>query len=211
MAEAKLRAIHASLKFDHGKLADEMEEQLMAVAHVRPDARVLELGGNVGRNSCVIASLLNDSSNLVVFESDPANAALLVHNRDANGFRFAVESAALSKRALIQNAWDTRPYEGALPSGWQFVRTIAWADVVRKHGAFDTLVCDAEGALYYICADEPDFFRTFRTVILENDFTDINHKQYVDARMTAAGLRRVFHKAGGWGPCADRFYEVWTR
>ena len=34
----------------------------------------LEIGGNIGRNSCIIASLLDGSSNLFVFESEPDNA-----------------------------------------------------------------------------------------------------------------------------------------
>ena len=41
----------------------------MAVQFIHPRAKVLELGGNVGRNSCLIGRLLNDSSELVVLVS----------------------------------------------------------------------------------------------------------------------------------------------
>lgn len=210
-AREKLAGIHASLTFMHGSLNDEIEEQLMAVRFVAPQARVLELGGNVGRNSCVIGRLLNDSANLVVFECDKRNAALLTANRDANGLRFAVEPRALSARPLMQLGWDTRPYPGVLPNGWSFVDTITWPQTLAKHGAFDTLVADCEGALFHIVADAPDFFRGFKTVIIENDFHDASHKKFVDQKMREAGLACVAWKQGGWGPCADRFYEVWKR
>lgn len=208
---AKLARIHATLVFRHGSLEDELPEQLMAVAHVRPDARVLELGANTGRNTCVIARLLNDSSQLVTFESDKRNAALLAANRDANGLRFAIEARALSKRPLMQLGWDTRPYQGVLPNGWEFVDTVSWKDVRAKHGEFDTLVADCEGALFYIAADEPEFFKGFSTVIIENDFHDASHKTFVDSKMREAGLACVAWRQGGWGPCADRFYEVWKK
>lgn len=210
-AAEKLARIHASLTFSHGSLQDELHEQLMAVAHIRPDARVLELGGNIGRNSCVIGRLLLNSANLVVFESDKKSASLLASNRDANGLRFSIEPRALSRRPLIQNGWDTRPYSGVLPNGWSFVDTISWPDTLQKYGAFDTLVADVEGALFYIVADAPDFFKHFSTVIIENDFHDITHKRFVDMKMQEAGLRCVAWKSGGWGVCADRFYEVWSR
>lgn len=208
-ARERLARIHANLRFDHGSLLEETEEQLMVVAHLDRASRVLELGGNVGRNSCVIASLLNDSANLVVFESDPDNAILLQSNKDANGFRFAIEACALSRRPLIQHHWETRAYEGILPHDWKFVKTMPWSDVVAKHGSFDALVCDCEGALYNILVDEPEFAKGFGMIIIENDFFDGEHKQFVDEKFREAGLTRVFSKAGGWGPCANNFYEVW--
>ena len=208
--DTALERIHTRLDFKHGLLSDELEEQRMSIAHINPTDRVLELGGNVGRNSCIIASLLDDSSNLLVLESNESTAALLADNRDANTFRFSIEAKALSKRPLMQHGWDTRPYLGILPRGeWTCVKTITWESLVKKHGNFDTLVCDCEGALYHILVDEPDMIRTFTTVIIENDFHDISHKEYVDTKFREHGLECVFRKAGGWGPCKDRFYEVW--
>lgn len=68
---------------------------------IRPDDVVLEIGGNVGRNSCVIASILKDSSNLVVIESSQEIATQLNENRELNGLNFSIVSKALSKVPYI--------------------------------------------------------------------------------------------------------------
>ena len=41
---------------------------------------------------------------------------------------------------------------------------------------FDALVVDCEGALYSILIEEPDFFETFKTIIIGNDFNDVSQK-----------------------------------
>lgn len=213
----KLQKIHAKLKFSHGSLDLEYPEQLMAASHIGPKNVVLEIGGNIGRNSCVIASLLDDSSNLVVFESDPDTAKKLLENRDANGFSFAVETCAISKKKLVQNGWNTRPVpedDGAqIENGWTPVDTMSWSQVRAKYRdkRFDTLVVDCEGGMFYILADEPDFLETFKTIIIENDFQDIEHKRFVDSEFVRFGFRNVYREAGGFGPCYDNFFEVWKR
>ena len=211
----RLNAIHATLNMEHGSLDDEYPEQLMLVRYVRPDATVLELGGNVGRSSCVIASILDDSSRLVVFESDPATAAQLKDNRDANGFAFHIEAAALSREPLIQCGWDTVPWHGGVdvPEGWTPVTTREWRQTLDTYESlrFNTLVADCEGALFYILRDHPGFLDGFETVVLENDFHQLEHKIYVDIMMARHGLRVAHSEAGGWGPCHDRFYEVWVK
>lgn len=208
----RLQQIHSKLKIAFGRLQDEYPEQLMATQYVNPDDRVLEIGGNIGRNSCVIASILTDSRNLTVLESNPKHAVELTYNRDQNGMSFHIIASALSKRRLIQKGWDTRPLgDGeAIPAGWQEIATITWADLTRD-GAFNTLVADCEGALFYIMQDEPEFLRDFRTVVMENDYHDITHKQFVDAELTRNGFAVVYSQAGGWGPCYGRFFEVWQR
>lgn len=213
-AGERLRRIHASLSFSHGSLADEYPEQLMAVEHILPDSVVLEIGGNVGRNSCVIASILSDSKNLVVFESDPDNAAKLKENRDANGLRFEIVDAAISKKRLVQKDWNTRPEkeEDLTSNEWTPVKTVTWGQVLDEHNLkFDTLVADCEGAMYHILRDEPDFLRDFKTVIIENDFDDPSHKTFVDSEFQRFGFRIVHRRAGGFGPCFHCFYEVWKR
>lgn len=61
----------------------------MSALFIDKDDVVLELGGNIGRNSLVIASLLEKSENLVVVESDPAFVELLGINRNLNNFDFS--------------------------------------------------------------------------------------------------------------------------
>lgn len=205
----RLSDLHRTLRMVHGSLDEEVPEQLMAVQFVPSCATVLELGGNVGRNSLVLGSLLDDSSRLVVFESDPHTAQLLKENRDANGMAFHIEDAALSKRALTQSNWETTPVD----TGPGTVRTMSWEEVRRKyaHLSFDTLVLDCEGAIYYILLDEPDFFEGFETVIIENDFQHIEHKRYCDERLHAHGFTCVYTEPGPWGPCRDMFFQTWKK
>ena len=60
----QLSDLHSKLKLNYGNFSEEYPEQEMAVMYIKPDDIVLEIGGNIGRNSCIIGSLLNDSKNL---------------------------------------------------------------------------------------------------------------------------------------------------
>lgn len=44
----KLQQIHSKLNLIHGSFTDEYPEQLMAVMFIKPEAKVLELGGEYG-------------------------------------------------------------------------------------------------------------------------------------------------------------------
>ena len=106
-----LNKLHSQLKLKYGNFSEEYPEQEMAAMYIKPDDIVLEIGGNIGRNSCIIASLLNDSKNLTVFESDPHTANLLNENRVLNNLNFNIEDCAISKSVLYQSHWDTKPVE----------------------------------------------------------------------------------------------------
>jgi len=57
----QLQIIHSKLNFT-GNIQTEIPEQLMTMKHLHPDDCVLELGGSIGRNSCVINSILTDKT-----------------------------------------------------------------------------------------------------------------------------------------------------
>lgn len=222
--EEKLAELHSRLRLHDGLRfeTEEYPEQCMAMQFVSPDSTVLEIGGNIGRNSCVIASILNDSSRQVVFESDQGIAARLEANRNLNGLSFHVEACAISKRPLLQAGINTYVLDPSQYQPWSPVRTMTWDAVKSKypHLHFDVLVADCEGALAYIVHDEPDFFSSFKTVIMENDYLSLQPKLDVDASLRAHGFNRVFvdslprsHGAYTLFPvqCAEAFYEVWQR
>lgn len=211
MAEEKLKEIHSKLQLMFGSLDDELPEQTMSVMFIQPNSVVLEIGGNWGRNSCVIGSILSDSTKLVVLESDPKSAEILRVNRDYNNLKFHIEPSALSKIRLAQCGWDTKPYD-ILEDGWTPINTLSWNELTNKYPLpFDTLVADCEGALYYILLDEPELLNQFKTVILENDYHDINHKRYVNLLLITNGFRCVYSKSGGWGCCQNFFFETWCK
>jgi FkbM family methyltransferase len=216
-----LADLHRKLQLNYGSFNEEYDEQRMAVMYIKPDDIVLELGGNIGRNSCVIASLLKDSKNLVVFESFDTTAKQLQENRDINNLHFHIESCAISKNDLYQTGWDTKPVNEINTvelARWTKVNTATWSDIKQKYASlrFDTLVADCEGALYYILRDEPTFLENFTTIIIENDFKNLHHKHYVDEEFKKFNFKRVYVKAidlpqGVFDYVKEFFYEVWEK
>ena len=225
--EEKLANIHRQITLNHGSFQEEKPEQGMAVRYLTGNETVLEIGGNIGRNSLVIGHLLNQykpqdanastaastaaSIRLVTLESDPNIARQLTENRDANNMNFYIEPAALSKRKLIQRGWETIPSEEVLPE-YTPVNTITMEELNQKYNIlFDTLVLDCEGAFYYILMDMPEILNNIKLIIMENDYTDIERKNYVDYVLTQHNFYVDYTETGGWGPCYNKFFEVWVR
>jgi len=206
-----LERIHSKLNINHGSLYDEYNEQLLATEWLSGNEKVLEIGGNIGRNSLVIASILKDDTNFVTLESDPDIACQLIENRDLNNFNFNVENSALSVRKLIQRGWDTKPSD-TLEDGYKWVNTITFSELKNKYNiVFDTLILDCEGAFYYILMDMPEILSGINLIIMENDYNDINHKNYIDDILKSNEFIPIVSISGGWGPCQSNFYEVWKR
>ena len=144
-------------------------------------------------------------------ECDAEISRQLAENRDLNQFDFQIEPSALSVRKLIQKGWDTVPSDTLLP-GYQWVNTITFNDLQTKYNVeFDTLVLDCEGAFYYILMDMPEILTNINLIIMENDYTDIAHKTYIDTVLNSAGFMVFYSERGGWGPCYNNFFEVWRK
>jgi FkbM family methyltransferase len=209
--DEKMNRIHSNLTIKYGHFYDELPEQKMAVRYLTGTEKVLEIGGNIGRNSLVISSILHDSANLVTLESDPTIAKQLIENRELNYFRFHVEISALSNRRLIQKEWDTIPSD-TLQEGYNWVNTITLPDLTSKYKIdFDTLVLDCEGAFYYILMDMPEILTNIKLIIMENDYHEITHKQYIDTILLQHNFYIDYQESGGWGPCHHIFFEVWKK
>lgn len=205
--------IHSNLKIKYGTFQEELPEQRMVVRYLTGSEKVLEIGGNVGRNSLVIAFILknNNNNNFVTLECDKNIAMQLDENRRLNNFNFKIESSALSKRKLIQKGWDTIPSD-TLQDGYSWVNTITFYDLKTKYNInFDTLVLDCEGAFYYILMDMPEILDNINLIIMENDYHDISHKQYVDEILSINNFYKVYVESGGWGPCKKNFFEAWKK
>ena len=209
--QEKLARLHEHLCLDFGSLRDEYPEQLMAMTYISEKDTVLEIGGNIGRNSCVIASILNDDSRLIVLECGEIYAKQLEHNRDNNYFNFQIENSALSKVGLIQKEWNTFVSE-TVPEGYTKVSTITFSELKDKYSLnFNVLVADCEGALYQILKDEPNFLRDIVTIIIENDFHELEKKEYVHDKFIEDGFTAIYTQRGGWGPCYSCFFQVWRK
>lgn len=212
----KLQIIHSKLKLVHGSFDDEYPEQLMTAMFLPSDAKVLELGGNMGRNSCVIASILEDSRNLVVLESDKGFAGCLQRNRDCNALQFRIEASALSKIPLIQSGWNTIPSTVDLP-GYFRVDTIDFNTLQRKYEiVFDTLVADCEGALYHILKDDPEILTNIKLIIIENDYLERSQFEYTLDMFKTNGFNLIYNQTltinnRALDSVRKEFYQVWKK
>ena len=210
-AHDELIKIQSRLQLRHGKFEHEFPEQKMSVKFLTGDESVLEIGGNIGRNTLVISSILKDDTKLVSIECDIDNYNKLNENKILNGKRFHTELCALSKNKLIQKDWDTLPSD-VLLDGYKWVNTITLQDFREKYKIqFDTLVLDCEGAFYYILLDFPEILENINLIIMENDYKDITHKNYINAELNKRNFYVAYIESGGWGPCKSCFYEVWKR
>ena len=206
-----LRLIHSSLRINYGLLIEELPEQRMVVRYLTGNEKVLEIGGNIGRNSLVISSILEVKTNLVTLESDANIARQLEENKNLNNLNFHIENAALSKRNLIQKGWETIPSDKLL-EGYNWVPRILFNEIESKYSIeFNTLVLDCEGAFYYILMDMPEMLKNIKLIIMENDYLDIDKKNYIDEILRQNNFIIDYSEGGGWGPCSDNFYEVWIK
>lgn len=207
--EFLIKKFHNKLKLKYGNWSGELPEQLLSLRYISGDMKVLELGGNIGRNSMIIASLLKNEKNLVTIEPNLSIFKQLEENKNINNLCFNIEERAVSKRKLWSKKWNT--FDTEVP-GSKEVKTISFDDLEKKYNlVFDTLVVDCEGALYYILKDDPTILKNINLIIIENDFSDIKHKEYVDMLFNKNNLKRTFFEGGGWGPCRNCFYEVWKK
>lgn len=207
----KLNYLHSKLKIEYGSFDDEVPEQKMSIRYLKGNEKVLEIGGNIGRNSLIISSLLKNSNNLITLECNKEIYEQLIKNKDLNNLNFNIENSALSKRKIIQKGWESIPSEILLPDH-EWVNTITFDELQKKYNIeFDTLVLDCEGAFYYILQDFPEILNNIKLIIMENDYNNINHKIYIDDILKNNNFNIYHSERGGWGPCYTYFFETWIK
>lgn len=215
----KIKNIQSMLSIKYGSFMEELPEQKMVVNYLKGNENVLEIGGNIGRNSLVISVLLK-SRNMVVLESDYDISMQLNENKKLNNMNFHIEASALSKRKLMQKNWDTVYKElvdlkgaaGEDISAYKDVNIISFEELNEKYKIkFDTLVLDCEGAFYYILNDFPQILENIKLIIMENDYRIYDHYIFVKEKLLENNFEIEYSEAGGWGPCQPNFFEVWTR
>lgn len=208
LRESELAVYHRQLKFSCGSLKEELTEQLLALKYIEADDVVLELGGNIGRNSCLIASLLSNSANLTVLEPDLFCFLILNRNRDDNKFLFRTINAALSKQPLYLSGTGTAQSTSTNVTE----RQISTVTLDELPDNFTTLVADCEGALKQIIEDYPSFFSKFKKIIMENDYATIEDYRVVRTALESSNFTCVEVQSIPLNrPCMRNFYEVWTK
>lgn len=184
----RLLNIHEALFFSHkNDLNKEIPEQLMAVKHISPQDIVLELGGSIGRNSCVINSILDIKTNHVVIEPSLKELPLLQQNKESNNFGFHIESSAISNFPLYSLNWST--YKTPVPNSVE-VNVIKYNDLINKYNLkFNTLIIDNEGNFVDMLKDFPNILDDIRLLIIEHDFNTEDDLCYFKKTMTERGFK----------------------
>lgn len=195
-------------------MSGELPEQEIIFKYLPRNAKVLELGGNIGRASIVINKILENPKDHVVLESDPDIANELIKNRQANHCQFIVVNKALSKTPMIQKDWNAKNVKSTiepLPEGWKHVPTITMEELIRRYPIrFDTLVADCEGCLEPIFKSYPYILDRIHTIIIENDaeFIDGESNNFIKTFIKKQGFHSVECRPHQHIQC---FYQVWKR
>ena len=200
--ETQLKPIHDSLEFHPNKsqLTRELPEQIMAITHIKPDDCVLELGGSIGRNSCVINTILNNKTHHAVIEPSPKEIITLARNRDVNNLRFHIENSAISTIPLYSRGWYTYPTQ--IPGSTK-INTLSYSEFKSKYNLpFNVLVIDNEGNFPKMLSDTPEILNGIRLLIIEHDFHTQNHYDFFKNTLNNKGftLKTKFLKETKYAP-----------
>jgi len=57
----------------------------------------------------------------------------------------------------------------------------------------------------------PEILKDINMIIMENDYHDITHKEYVDNILKQNNFYLDYNEQGGWLPCYDVFFQVWKK
>ena len=215
-----LKDIQQKLKILYGTFDEELVEQTMVFKFLKSDSCVLELGSNIGRNSMIISKILNDSSKLVTLEMDKNFALKCQENKLINNLNYNIENAALSYKPLYYQ--DKVHGEGGgycVPHKYNndyiVCPTITFEELQKKYNLiFDTIVADCEGGLYFILMDNQSILSNIKTLIIENDFPVIEHKEYINKILNNYGFKRIYVQpleSNSNFPCKDFFWETWQK
>lgn len=222
----RIEEIHKRLTINHGDIKGEDVEQMLCLKHIKGNEKILEIGGNIGRVSCILSTILDNEQNLVVLESNPKHSQELKENRDINNFKFQVEDSALSNRKLYQYGWNTfteeekNKYTLDVQNMMNKIKIINYNNFINKYNIqFDTLILDCEGAFYYIIQDFPEILNNITKIIIENDYPSYDRKLFVDNILINKGftsIEKIPLAKRHWGywlnqNIRDNFYEVWER
>lgn len=208
---SKLQDAHTKLQLDFGMFYENMSMQLLVLKYIDGREKVLEIGGNIGRCSLLIANILNAKSNtdFVSMESNPDYTKQLIHNKEQNNLTFHVENSSLSNKKMIQLE-DKTSISDVLMDGFFQVNTIYWIELIEKYKIdFDTLIIDCNDAFYNILHDFPEILNKMKLVIMKNEYYDAFKKIKIEKILTENNFILEYSETGGNCPCYYSYYEVW--
>jgi FkbM family methyltransferase len=186
----------------------ESAERELIGRFLRPDDRVIELGGCIGVLSCLVNSRLKSPGSHLVVEANPELIPILSRHRALNGAGFRIEECAVSSEPEVNFAVHrlmTHSSVLAQPDARLVkVHGRSLADLHYSHGPFNTLLIDVEGSELVVLKDSPHLLRDYRLVIIEL------HRQLIGAEGVAV-CRRILTSAGLRCSAVTKSVEAWIR
>jgi FkbM family methyltransferase len=149
----------------------ESHERALIANLIRPDDRVIELGGCLGVVSCLTNKLLADKSKHVVVEANPLCIRSIYRNRELNHAGFLIEHCAVDTKPevifylhprFIVGGSLQRPTDRPVRLPAKSLRQLE-----RERGPFTALIIDIEGSEREVFENSVDLLRKYRLVIVE--------------------------------------------
>lgn len=209
--------IYNKITINFGTMIKERKFHVICFHYLVGNEKILEIGGNIGRTSLLIAYILNNYnsnnvSNLVTMECNLNTANKLEENRNNNNFNFHIEKSALSNKKLIQKGANETIISDEIRQGYDFVNIISYEQLKNKYTInFDTLIIDCDGGFYNILQDIPEILNGIKLIIMKNDYDVLDKKKYINDVLMKHNFTNVYTQGGGWGACCNNFYEVWKK
>ena len=215
-AVKRLKDLHQSMVELPKDYTDEFMEQVMSCIHLKGNERVLEIGGNIGRNTAVLGQIMKTAGaggSVTTLETLKDEASQLKKLVERNGFPVKVVNAALSKVELVQSGWNTAPKGADNTEDWEDINTVTLEDLTEE-GSFDTLVVDCEGAFEPILDEWPELLEKANVVQIENDFSTTESASKVMNALEKAGFVLVFTRPLKYNvsfPLRHQFYQIFVK
>lgn len=160
--------------FNNYEHSDEVPERLSAYLFIEPNDKVLEIGGNIGGVSAIIADKLKNSRNLVVVEpSDIAveNLSKISYKHDFNVYHGVIVAENKNLECKLTHG----NYFACENVDYKVKNNITFNELQEKYNIiFDTLVIDCEGCYEDLFSDgfEKGWFDNIKKIIIEWDGRD---------------------------------------
>ncbi len=149
----------------------ENEERQLVRKFVRPDDRVLELGGCIGVVSCVTnRKLLDDPKIHVVLEPNPQLCPYIKKNRQLNGCDFNIEQCVISDATDQKFCVDEKITGGSVAraTGKELtVKSCRLTELENSYGKFNVLIMDIQGGEVELLELEESALGHFRLIVVE--------------------------------------------
>ena len=194
----RLIQYHKNILIMFGDKKCEQVEQYLCMKYISDDDIILEIGGNIGRVSFILATILKNDRNLLVLECNKKHYNELLFNKNINKLNFNIEPKALSLHKLYQIGWQTYTetefniFSQDHKKQATMVDNISYDNIITKYQLkFNTLVIDCEGAFYYIIQSFPNILDNIKKIIIENDYKNYNQYEFVENILLEKNFKTV--------------------